>query len=68
MFIEYKKDNKFFSKIEKLNNSINDDSFNECLNIIDIKNLNELVDKFKKNVSKFKKYLDNIYDKDKVKK
>ena len=63
MFNEYKKDNKFFNKIEKLNNSINNKSFNECLNIIDIKDLNDLVDKFKVSVLEFKEYLDSLCNK-----
>lgn len=63
MFMEYKKDSKFFSKIEKLNNSINNNSFNECLNIIDIKDLKDLVNKFKISVLEFKEYLDSLNNK-----
>ena len=46
MFVEYKKNNLFFEKIEKLNNSISDLDIIECLNIIDIKDFKDLVKKY----------------------
>ena len=60
MFNEYRRNNDFFKKIEKFNNNINNNSFNECLKIIDIKNLDDLVEKFKVSVEEFKTYLNNI--------
>ena len=60
MFNEYRRNNDFLKKIEKFNNNINNNSFNECLKIIDIKNLDDLVEKFKVSVEEFKTYLNNI--------
>jgi hypothetical protein len=49
-FMEYKKDPQFLDKIKKLNNSINDCSFEDGLNMIDIKlnskSYNEIKDDF----------------------
>lgn len=66
MFNEYKKDSNFFNKIEELNNSINKLSFNECLNIIGIKNLEDFTQKFEESSNSFTNYLLNRYD-DKIK-
>ena len=63
MFMEYKKDNKIFKKIEEFNDSINKLGFNECLNIIGIKDLNHLIDKFKINVLEFREYIKNMNEK-----
>ena len=63
MFMEYKKDNKIFKEIEEFNDSINKLGFNECLNIIGIKDLNHLIDKFKINVLEFKEYIKNMNEK-----
>lgn len=57
MFNEYKKNKEFFLRIEEFNKNINDLDFDECLNIIDIKNLEDLINKFKISVKEFKEYL-----------
>ncbi len=67
MFMEYIKDNDFFYKIEKLNDSINNLKFNDCLNIIGIKDLNDLINKFEVMAKEFKNYLFNSYSENKVK-
>ncbi len=60
MYEEYKKDNSFILKIEKLNESVKFKSLAECLNVINIVNYNEngLLDS--QNIGKIKNALVNL--------
>lgn len=60
MYEEYKKDNSFILKIEKLNESVKSKSLAECLNVINIVNYNEngLLDS--QNIEKIKNALVNL--------
>ena len=52
-FIEYKKDNTFINNIIKLNDSINEQSLDQCLKIIDINNFNEIGIKATNNLDEY---------------
>lgn len=61
MVEEYKKDNSFINKIELLNNSINDKTMEECLNIINIKSLKDCYNKCEKSINKYVILLKELY-------
>lgn len=50
-----------YKYIHFLNDNINDKSFEECLKIIDINDINSFKEKIKKSVKSFKNLLDDIY-------
>ena len=58
MFVKYKDNNEYFEKIEKFNNSINNMSMNKCLNIIGLKNIDDLVKRFETICLDFIKIID----------
>lgn len=58
---QYRENNDNIKYIHFLNDNINDKSFEECLKIIDINDINSFKEKIKKSVKSFKNLLDDIY-------
>jgi hypothetical protein len=56
-FIEYKKDNSFINNLSLLNDSINDKSLEECLNIINLKSIDEVGIKAINNLDEYVKLI-----------
>lgn len=68
-FMEYKKDNTFINNIIKLNDSINEQSLEQCLEIININSLDEIGTKAINNLDEYLnmiKSLDNTCEKVKI--
>ena len=61
LFTEYVKNKDFFSKIEKLNKELNNSSFEDCLQIIDIYGPNDLLYKMSKAIDFIIKLIDDFY-------
>lgn len=57
-YIEYKKDNNFINKLFKLNNSLNEKTFVECLSIIDINSMNDILNKCMNNIDEFGNFIE----------
>lgn len=58
-YIEYKKDNNFINKLYKLNNSLNEKTFLECLSIIDINSMDDILNKCMNNLDEFGNFINN---------